>query len=67
MNEGARYVKIVEWSEEDQCLSVVAPGLLTEAATATTNRTFLSDCVRRSMTWSISTRGKVSRYLHLLV
>jgi hypothetical protein len=27
MKEGARYVKIVEWSEEDQCLVGSCPGL----------------------------------------
>jgi predicted RNase H-like HicB family nuclease len=27
MKEGARYVKIVEWSEEDQCLVGSSPGL----------------------------------------
>ena len=28
MNESARYVKIVEWSEEDQCFVGSCPGLL---------------------------------------
>lgn len=27
MNEGARYVKIVEWSDEDQCFVGSCPGL----------------------------------------
>jgi predicted RNase H-like HicB family nuclease len=27
MNEGIRYVKIVEWSEEDQCFVGSCPGL----------------------------------------
>ena len=27
MNEGYRYVKIVEWSEEDQCFIGSSPGL----------------------------------------
>jgi predicted RNase H-like HicB family nuclease len=29
MKESARYVKIVEWSEEDQCYVGSSPGLLT--------------------------------------
>jgi predicted RNase H-like HicB family nuclease len=28
MNESARYVKIVEWSEEDQCYVGSSPGLI---------------------------------------
>ena len=28
MKDGARYVKIVEWSDEDQCFVGSAPGLL---------------------------------------
>ncbi len=28
MNAGARYAKIVEWSEEDQCYVGSAPGLI---------------------------------------
>ena len=28
MKEGARYAKIVEWSEEDQCYVGSAPGLI---------------------------------------
>ena len=28
MNESARYAKIVEWSEEDQCYVGSAPGLI---------------------------------------
>ena len=28
MSEGARYVKIVEWSDEDQCFVGSCPGLL---------------------------------------
>jgi len=28
MNESARYVKIVEWSDEDQCFVGSCPGLL---------------------------------------
>lgn len=28
MKEGARYVKIVEWSDEDQCFVGSCPGLL---------------------------------------
>ena len=28
MNDSARYVKIVEWSEEDQCFVGSCPGLL---------------------------------------
>jgi predicted RNase H-like HicB family nuclease len=28
MKDGARYVKIVEWSEEDQCYVGSAPGLI---------------------------------------
>lgn len=28
MNEGARYTKIVEWSEEDQCFIGSVPGLI---------------------------------------
>lgn len=28
MNDSARYVKIVEWSEEDQCYVGSAPGLI---------------------------------------
>jgi predicted RNase H-like HicB family nuclease len=28
MNESARYVKIIEWSEEDQCYFGSAPGLI---------------------------------------
>lgn len=28
MKEGANYVKIVEWSEEDQCFVGSAPGLM---------------------------------------
>ena len=28
MKEGARYVKIVEWSEEDQCYAGTSPGLM---------------------------------------
>ena len=28
MKESARYVKIVEWSDEDQCFVGICPGLL---------------------------------------
>jgi hypothetical protein len=28
MKDGARYVKIIEWSEEDQCYVGTCPGLL---------------------------------------
>ena len=28
MNESARYAKIIEWSEEDQCYVGSAPGLM---------------------------------------
>lgn len=28
MTEGARYIKIVEWSEEDQCFIGYCPGII---------------------------------------
>ena len=28
MNEGARYIKIVEWSDEDQCFVGQCPGII---------------------------------------
>jgi len=33
MKESARYVKIVEWSEEDQCYVGSSPGLISELLT----------------------------------
>lgn len=38
MKDSARYVKIVEWSEEDRCFIGSAPGLIWGVATAATRK-----------------------------
>src|SRR5687768_10874648 len=43
MKDSARYIKIVEWSEEDQCYVGSSPGL-TEAATVMTKKPCLTNC-----------------------
>ena len=41
MNQAARYVKIVQWSDEDRCFVGSCPGLFMGAVTATTNNWYL--------------------------
>ena len=43
MNEGARYVKIVEWSDEDQCFVGSCPGLFYAGCHGEDERTVFAD------------------------
>jgi len=43
MKEGARYVKIIDWSEADQCFVGSCPGL---AATVRMKKRSLRSCVK---------------------
>jgi hypothetical protein len=48
MKQGARYVKIVEWSEEDQRLAGSCPGLLCGGCHGDNELAVLSSCVQPS-------------------
>src|SRR5688572_12127420 len=48
MKEGARYVKIVEWSEEDDCFIGSCPGLLFGGCHGDDGWQFSRSCVRPS-------------------
>lgn len=53
MKDSAKYVKIVEWSEEDQCYVGNAPGLILEVATGVTKRKYLMSYAKPSR-WQLN-------------
>ena len=46
MIESAQYIKIVEWSDEDECLSGTDRELSVRVATALMKLKFIGSCVR---------------------
>jgi len=63
MKESERYMKIVEWSEEDQCFVGSAPGLIYGDATARMKKPSSSNCVGSWRKPLHSTTRTESRYL----
>lgn len=49
MKDSARYAKIVEWSEEDNCYVGSCPGLIFGAVTAITRNSFLRNFAKSLM------------------
>lgn len=62
MKDSARYVKIVEWSEEDHCYVGSAPGLMYDGAHGDDERRFSRNFAKLLKRQSISTARKASRY-----
>ena len=63
MKDSAKYVKVVAWSEEDQCFVGSAPGLFSEAVTVTTKkRSFMVSVqrVRKGAEVIVAKRGQVA-------
>jgi hypothetical protein len=59
MTESARYVKIVEWSDEDQCYVGSSPGLIFGGATVLTNARSSTSFVESSTSHrTLQTRGQ---------
>lgn len=63
MKESARYAKIVEWSDEDQCYVGSAPGLVFGGCHGKNERRCSTNCVRSSKKRSFSIGKTVNRCL----
>jgi len=46
MNDSAKYAKIVEWSDKDQCFVGSCPGLVYGGCHGEMNKRFLLSCVK---------------------
>ena len=64
MKTSARYVKIVEWSVEDQCYVGSCPGLFYGVVTAMMNKRCFQNCVTSLKRPLNSTSERASPYLH---
>jgi hypothetical protein len=61
MKDSARYVKIVEWSEEDHCYVGSSPGLIYGGCHGADEKAVFDELCRSSKTRSTSTAAKAAR------